>query len=55
MKKSVSPAFARLRLKNLDRHNFGEPGDVAGSDISCLNKFVAESASSIYKGLVIHI
>lgn len=37
------PAFARLRLKDLNGRNFGKPGKIAGIDISRLNNFVASS------------
>lgn len=34
------PAFARLRLKYIGKHTFGEPGEVAEINVNRLNKFV---------------
>lgn len=36
-------AFVRLKLKYLSRQTFGEPYEVAGININCLNKFAVSS------------
>lgn len=42
------PANLRLRLKHLGGHNFGEHGEVAGTDIIHFNKYVVSLKHLLY-------